>query len=121
MKKRTTECVEKALSLRSQTACNLCSIFDDNSVCLYRWARIHVNGDLIFCPGHPDVIAGNVFRDGFMESFYSEVAVQFRKYNLTNRMPICNRCCGLYMTNPARKFEQKARKRLALPKQVTTH
>jgi len=87
----------------------------------FYWARIHANGDLIFCPGHPDVIAGNVFRDGFMESFNSEMAVKFRKYILTNRLPICNRCCGLYMTNPARKFEQKARRNLGLSKNVTVH
>jgi MoaA/NifB/PqqE/SkfB family radical SAM enzyme len=87
----------------------------------FYWARIHANGDLIFCPGHPDVIAGNVFRDGLLESFNSEMAVKFRKYILSNRMPICNRCCGLYMTNPARKFEQKARRNLGLPKNVVTH
>ena len=87
----------------------------------FYWARVHASGDLIFCPGHPDVIAGNVFRDGFMESFNSATAIKFRKHMLTNRLPICNRCCGLYMTNPARSFEQKARKRLALPKHVTTH
>ena len=87
----------------------------------FYWARIHASGELIFCPGHPDIIAGNVFNDGFMESFNSDMAIRFRKHMLTNRLPICNRCCGLYMTNPARAFEQKARKRLALPKQVTTH
>jgi MoaA/NifB/PqqE/SkfB family radical SAM enzyme len=87
----------------------------------FYWARIHANGDLIFCPGHPDIIAGNVFRDGFMESFNSGMAVKFRKHILQNRFPICNRCCGLYMTNPARPFEQKARRRLGLPKQVTIH
>ena len=87
----------------------------------FYWARIHANGELIFCPGHPDIIAGNVFKDGFMESFNSDMAIKFRKHMLTNRLPICNRCCGLYMTNPARSFEQKARKRLSLPKQVTTH
>ena len=87
----------------------------------FYWARIHANGDLIFCPGHPDVIAGNVFRDGFMESFNSEMAVKFRKYILTNRLPICNRCCGLYMTNPARKFEQRARRKLNLGKKVVVH
>jgi len=87
----------------------------------FYWARIHANGDLIFCPGHPDVIAGNVFRDGFMQSFNSEMAVRFRKYILTNRLPICNRCCGLYMTNPARKFEQKARRNLGLSKKVMIH
>ena len=82
----------------------------------FYWARIHANGELIFCPGHPDIIAGNVFRDGFMESFNSDVAIKFRKHMLTNRLPICNRCCGLYMTNPARPFEQKARKRLGSTK-----
>ena len=87
----------------------------------FYWARVHANGELIFCPGHPDIIAGNVFKDGFMESFNSDMAIKFRKHMLTNRLPICNRCCGLYMTNPARAFEQKARKRLSLPKQVTTH
>lgn len=87
----------------------------------FYWARIHANGDLIFCPGHPDVIAGNAFRDGFLESFNSEVAIRFRKYILLNRLPICNRCCGLYMTNPARKFEQKARRNLGLDKKVMVH
>ena len=87
----------------------------------FYWARVHANGDLIFCPGHPDIIAGNVFRDGFMESFNSETAVKFRKHILENRFPICNRCCGLYMTNPARPFEQKARRRLGLPKEVAVH
>ena len=87
----------------------------------FYWARVHANGDLIFCPGHPDIIAGNVFRDGFMESFNSEMAVKFRKHILQNRFPICNRCCGLYMTNPARPFEQKARRRLGLSKEVIVH
>jgi len=87
----------------------------------FYWARIHANGDLIFCPGHPDVIAGNVFRDGFIESFNSDMAIRFRKYILTNRLPICNRCCGLYMTNPARAFEQKARRNLGLRKKVMVH
>ncbi len=87
----------------------------------FYWARLHANGDLIFCPGHPDIIAGNVFRDGFIESFNSEVSVKFRKHILRNRFPICNRCCGLYMTNPARPFEQKARRKLGLSKEVTVH
>jgi MoaA/NifB/PqqE/SkfB family radical SAM enzyme len=87
----------------------------------FYWARVHANGDLIYCPGHPDVIAGNVFRDGLMGAFNSEASVKFRKHLLTNRLPICNRCCGLYMTNPARPFEQKARRSVGLPKAVTTH
>ncbi len=87
----------------------------------FYWARIHANGELIFCPGHPDIIAGNVFRDGLINAFNSDVAIKFRKHMLTNRLPICNRCCGLYMTNPARSIEQQARKRLGLRKEVNTH
>jgi MoaA/NifB/PqqE/SkfB family radical SAM enzyme len=87
----------------------------------FYWARVHANGDLIYCPGHPDIIVGNVFRDGLMEAFNSEMSVKFRRHMLTNRLPICNRCCGLYMTNPARPYEQKARRNLGLPKEVTTH
>jgi MoaA/NifB/PqqE/SkfB family radical SAM enzyme len=87
----------------------------------FYWARVQANGDLTFCPGHPDIIAGNAFRDGLMEAFNSETAVRFRKHILHNRMPICNRCCGLYMTNPARPYEQKARRNLGLPKEVATH
>jgi MoaA/NifB/PqqE/SkfB family radical SAM enzyme len=87
----------------------------------FYWARVHANGDLTFCPGHPDIVAGNVFRDGLMPAFNSELAVKFRKHILNNRMPICNRCCGLYMTNPARPYEQKARRNLGLPGTVKTH
>jgi MoaA/NifB/PqqE/SkfB family radical SAM enzyme len=87
----------------------------------FYWARVHANGDLIYCPGHPDIIVGNVFRDGLMPAFNSETSIKFRKHILTNRFPICNRCCGLYMTNPARPYEQKARRNLGLPKEVATH
>lgn len=79
------------------------------------WARIHANGDLIYCPGHPDVIAGNVFRDGFQASFNSETSIKFRKHLLEQRMPICQRCCGLYMNHAARTVEQGVRKRVGLP------
>lgn len=87
----------------------------------FYWARVHANGDLIYCPGHPDIIVGNVFRDGLEAAFNSELSVKFRKHMLTNRLPICNRCCGLYMTNPARPFEQRARRRLGIPAQVNAN
>lgn len=85
------------------------------------WARVHANGDLIYCPGHPDIIAGNVFREGLINALNSEQSIRFRRYILNNRLPICNRCCGLYMTRPARAFEQRARRNLGLPNRVMTH
>ena len=87
----------------------------------FYWARVHANGDLIYCPGHPDIIVGNVFRDGLLGAFNSELSVKFRKHMMTNRLPICNRCCGLYMTNFARPMEQKARGRLGIPKEVNAN
>jgi hypothetical protein len=81
----------------------------------FYWARVHSNGDLIYCPGHPDVVAGNVFRGGFTPALNSEVSVKFRRHILHNRMPICNRCCGLYMSHHGRKAEQSVRKHLRLP------
>ncbi len=91
-----------------------------NETCFmpFYWARIHANGELIYCPGHPDIIAGNVFRDGFQAAFNSEVSIKFRKYILHNRFPVCNRCCGLYMTYPGRPYEQKARRNLSLNKKM---
>lgn len=80
----------------------------------FYWARVHANGDLIYCPGHPDIIAGNVFRDGFQAAFNSEITVRFRKHILQQRLPICNRCCGLYMTSAGRPAEQRVRKKLGL-------
>lgn len=104
----------------------LLQYFDDyhevfgNGSCFmpFYWARVHANGDMIFCPGHPDVIVGNVFRDGFMESFNSEPAVALRRHVLHNRFPICNRCCGLYVTYAGRARERRARRRLGLDGKV---
>ncbi|UCE21740.1 MAG: SPASM domain-containing protein, partial [Candidatus Aminicenantes bacterium] len=87
----------------------------------FYWARILSNGDLIYCPGHPDIIAGNVFKDGFDSVFNSRISVQFRKHILHNRFPICNRCCGLYMTWLGRPHEQRVRRKLGIDKEVTTH
>jgi MoaA/NifB/PqqE/SkfB family radical SAM enzyme len=79
------------------------------------WARIHANGDLIYCPGHPDVIAGNVFEQGLDGAFNSETSIRFRKHLLEQRMSICQRCCGLYMNHAARRVEQRVRTRVGLP------
>lgn len=84
-------------------------------------ARVHSNGDMIYCPGHPDIIVGNVFKDGFEEALNSEMSIRFRKHILHHRFPICNRCCGLYMTNYGRPYEQKIRRKLGIGKNVTVH
>lgn len=94
---------------------------NDNCFMPYYWARVHANGELIFCPGHPDVIGGNVFRDGLHAAFNSRSAIEFRKHTLHNRMPICNRCCGLFMIDTARPAERRVRKKLGLIQPVKAH
>ncbi|UCE04640.1 MAG: radical SAM protein [bacterium] len=84
----------------------------------FYWVRIHSNGNMIFCPSHHDIIAGNVFQHGLMKTFNTNLSIKFRKYILHNRFPICNRCCGLYMTEQARSYEQKARHNLGLGKEI---
>ncbi len=64
-------------------------------------ARIYSNGDLVYCPGHPDIIPGNVFRQDFREIYLNELSTRLRKRVEKELMPICNRCCGLYMTESA--------------------
>lgn len=65
------------------------------------WARIHSNGDLIYCPGHPDIVPGNVFRDDFETIYLNKLSQQLRRRVEKKLLPICNRCCGLYMTDLA--------------------
>jgi len=84
----------------------------------FYWARVHSNGDMIFCPGHPDIIVGNVYRDGFMSAFNSERSIALRRHILNNRFPICNRCCGLYITYAGRPYEQRARRKLGLGRSI---
>ena len=95
----------------------------DNETCFmpFYWARAHSNGDMIYCPGHPGIVVGNVFREGFMAAFNSEMSVRFRRHILTNRLPICNRCCGLFMSYSARPREHKARRRRGLGEHVAVH
>lgn len=94
-----------------------------NETCFmpFYWARVHANGDMIYCPGHPDIIVGNAFRDGFMAAFNSDMSIRFRQHILHHRLPICNRCCGLYIPYAGRPYEQQARRRLGLSPQVTVH
>jgi sulfatase maturation enzyme AslB (radical SAM superfamily) len=64
----------------------------------FYFVRLHSNGDIIFCPGYRDIIAGNAFCDDFHKVINSDVAQRFRKFCLHNRFSICSKCCGLYLS-----------------------
>lgn len=78
------------------------------------WSRIHSSGEMIYCPGHPDIVPGNVFEKSFLEIYFNETSTQLRKHVEEKLLPICNRCCGLYMTYPATKLLGKG----YIPKKV---
>lgn len=65
--------------------------------------RIHSSGELIYCPGHPDIIPGNVFTEGFDQVYTNGTSQRLRNYVENRLLPICNRCCGLYMTDAVTK------------------
>ena len=65
------------------------------------WLRVHSTGELIYCPGHPDLIPGNVFTGDIREIYLNEMSTKLRKRVEKELLPICNRCCGLYMTHHA--------------------
>ncbi|MHC4693512.1 MAG: radical SAM protein [Planctomycetota bacterium] len=64
----------------------------------FYFVRLHSNGDVIFCPGYRDIIAGNAFYDDFYKVINSDIARKFRKFCLCNRFSICSKCCGLYLS-----------------------
>lgn len=64
----------------------------------FYFIRVHSNGDVIFCQGFRDIIAGNIFRDDFNSVFNSEIAIKFRKFCIRKRLSICSKCCGFYLS-----------------------
>ena len=81
----------------------------DRKGCLFPFyfARIHSNGDVIFCQGYRDIIAGNIFRDDFYDIFNSEIAQKFREFCTRDRFSVCSKCCGLYLSYAVDKFVER--------------
>lgn len=81
----------------------------DRKGCLFPFyfARIHSNGDIIFCQGYRDIIAGNIFRDDFYDIFNSRIAQRFREFCTRDRLSICSKCCGLYLSYAVDKFVER--------------
>ncbi len=80
-------------------------IFDLKSCIMPSYmVRIHSSGEMIYCPGYPDIVPGNVFNDDFKTIYLNKLSTQLRKRVEKDLLPICNRCCGLYMTYSAKKY-----------------
>lgn len=80
-------------------------IFDLKSCIMPSYmVRIHSSGDMIYCPGFADIVPGNVFNDDFETIYLNKLSTQLRKRVEKELLPVCNRCCGLYMTYTATKY-----------------
>lgn len=70
-----------------------------NSRCTAPWvaAQILPNGDVANCRDYPDVVAGNIKDQPFLELWNRGRLVEFRKLLIDQggALPICNRCHGL--------------------------
>ena len=60
--------------------------------------RIHANGDVVYCWGFRDPVVGNVHDTTLAEACASPMADRLRRHCLQGRLPVCSRCCGLFLT-----------------------
>lgn len=70
--------------------------------CFSLWHRadIRYNGDVVFCGDFPDYILGNAREDSFLSIWNNERARNFRRrIKQMGLLPICSRCCNLYLYN----------------------
>jgi sulfatase maturation enzyme AslB (radical SAM superfamily) len=70
--------------------------------CLYSFyaPRIHANGDVVYCWGFRDPVVGNVNHATLAQACASPTADQLRRVCLDRLLPVCSRCCGLFLTYP---------------------
>ncbi len=69
----------------------------------WTYALLLPDGELTFCPDFPDYSIGNLAQARVPELWNGARAIAFRKLMLQRLLPICSRCCGLYMTGGRRK------------------
>jgi MoaA/NifB/PqqE/SkfB family radical SAM enzyme len=70
--------------------------------CLYPFyaPRIHANGDVVYCWGFRDPVVGNVKHATLAQACASPMADRLRRVCLKGLLPVCSRCCGLFLTYP---------------------
>ena len=70
--------------------------------CFAIWFKTYLmpNGDVTPCPDFPDYIAGNITEEKFMDIWngprYAKFRTKVKKHKI---LPICARCCDLYVSN----------------------
>jgi radical SAM protein with 4Fe4S-binding SPASM domain len=70
-----------------------------NGRCFIPWVRAQVmpNGDVVLCEDYPEIVAGNIRKEEFLDIWNNDEYRHFRKFiKEKGILPVCNRCCGLY-------------------------
>jgi len=70
--------------------------------CYAIWFKTYLmpNGDVTPCPDFPDYIAGNITQDELLDIWNGPKYVKFRNEVKRHKtLPICARCCDLYVSN----------------------
>lgn len=67
--------------------------------CAAVWDNLNVlpNGDVVLCNDLPDLVVGNMAKQSFDEVWNGETARSFRRRLLKGSLPVCSRCCLLYV------------------------
>jgi MoaA/NifB/PqqE/SkfB family radical SAM enzyme len=70
--------------------------------CLYPFyaPRIHANGDVVYCWGFRDPVIGNVKHATLAQACASPTADRLRRICIEGLLPVCSRCCGLFLAYP---------------------
>jgi len=80
------------------------------NTCVGPWiyALLLPTGELTFCPDFPDYRFGSLKDAELGELWNGERARAFRRKIVSGLLPICPRCCGLYVAGTPQRFKPRA-------------
>lgn len=80
------------------------------NTCVGPWiyALLLPTGELTFCPDFPDYRFGSLHDAELGELWNGERARAFRRKIVEGLLPICPRCCGLYVAGTPQRFKPRA-------------
>ncbi len=80
------------------------------NTCVGPWiyALLLPTGELTFCPDFPDYRFGSLREATLSELWNGEEARAFRRKIVEGLLPVCPRCCGLYVAGTPQRFKPRA-------------
>jgi radical SAM protein with 4Fe4S-binding SPASM domain len=77
-----------------------------NSFCYRQWSRMDItpDGEVTPCILYPDLIVGDLLRQGVREVWNSPAFAHFRQFRRQEVLPVCAKCNALYLHDSKRKY-----------------